>query len=383
MSRWCKGWPGHTRRGFSWWLGRPHRVLLTLAVILLGALMSPSAFAEGPLRVAVKEAPPFVIVKGSAPTGFSIDLMREVAKRMVPGRPVVFQVEPDLETQLSVVEHGKVDVGIAATTITAERERRLDFSHPFYRSGLGILVRPERGIGGTLGALVSGQLAWIALGTILYVILCAHIIWWAERGSSAFDDRWFPGVSAGIWWVIVTMSTVGYGDIVPKKIISKVLAIFIIFSGITLFGVTVASITSALTVKNLRSDIHGPGDLSERHVAVIRGTAAERAMERQRARVFGVQSVEEAAGQVERGKVDAAVHDIPLLRHYLKTHTSTNLQLTGVVFEPAQYGASFPSGSALRDRFNIALLDVMADGTYDVLRLRWFGTRGRDEADTP
>jgi polar amino acid transport system substrate-binding protein len=381
MSRWRKGRPGLTRRGLGEWFGR--RAWWMLLLIVLGAALSPSALAEGPLRVAVKEAPPFVIVKGGTPTGFSIDLMREVAKRMVPGRPVAFEVEPDLETQLSKVEQGKVDLGIAATTITAERERRLDFSHPFYRSGLGILVRAEGGIGATLGALVSSQLAWIALGTILYVILCAHIIWWTERGSSAFDDRWFPGVSQGIWWVIVTMSTVGYGDIVPKKVISKVLAVFIIFSGITLFGVTVASITSALTVKNLRSDIHGPGDLSERQVAVIRGTAAERAMERQRARVAEVHTVEEAAAQVERGKVEAAVHDVPLLRHYLKTHAASGLELTGVVFDPAQYGASFPSGSALRDRFNIALLDVMADGTYDVLRQRWFGARVVDEADTP
>lgn len=233
-----------------------------------------------------------------------------------------------------------------------------------------------------LGA-VSGQLAWIALGTLVYVILCAHLIWWAERGSPAFDDRWFPGVSQGIWWVIVTMSTVGYGDIVPKKAFSKALAVFIIFSGIAVFGVTVASISSALTVKNLRSDIRGPGDLSDRRVAVIRGTAAEKAVERQRARVFEVQTVEEAAAWVARGKVDAAVHDAPLLRHYLKTHTSDDLELTGVVFDPAQYGASFPSGSPLRERFNVALLDVMADGTYDVLRQRWFGARQVDDADSP
>jgi len=363
-------------------LSRPRRALLMLAAIALGALMGRSALAEEALRVAVKDAPPFVIVKGGsrAPSGFSVDLVREIAKRMVPKRKVVFEVQPNLDAQLSSVEKGTVDMGIAATTITSERERKLDFSHPFYRSGLGILVKSETGFAGTLGALFSSQLVWIALGTIVYVFLCAHIIWWAERGSPAFDDRWFPGVSQGVWWVIVTMSTVGYGDIVPKKVISKVMAIFIIFSGISLFGVTVASISSALTVRNLRSDIRGPTDLLGRRVAVVQGTAGEKAVERQRARIDEVRSVEEAADRVKRGEVDAAVHDVPLLRYYIKMHSSANLELTGIVFEPAQYGASFPSGSRLRDPFNIALLDMMADGTYDALRQRWFGARVTEEA---
>lgn len=46
-----------------------------------------------------------------------------------------------------------------------------------------------------------------------------------------------------LWWSIVTMTTVGYGDIVPQDTISKVMAILLMLVGICTFGMVTSTIT--------------------------------------------------------------------------------------------------------------------------------------------
>ena len=42
---------------------------------------------------------------------------------------------------LDMLKSGQADVGVGALSITAERSKEIDFSHPFYDSGLDILVK--------------------------------------------------------------------------------------------------------------------------------------------------------------------------------------------------------------------------------------------------
>lgn len=54
------------------------------------------------------------------------------------------------------------------------------------------------------------------------------------EGKSIFDS---------LWWSIVTMTTVGYGDIVPQDAISKAIAIVLMLVGICTFGMVTSTIT--------------------------------------------------------------------------------------------------------------------------------------------
>lgn len=54
------------------------------------------------------------------------------------------------------------------------------------------------------------------------------------EGKSIFDS---------LWWSIVTMTTVGYGDIVPQDAISKAIAIVLMLVGICTFGMVTSNIT--------------------------------------------------------------------------------------------------------------------------------------------
>ena len=355
--------------------------ILVLSAALVGASGGFAVGDETPsaaLQVGIKLAPPFVMKDESTGqvTGFSIDLMRHLAAQLDPPRQIEFQMQQSLADHLDFVRDGKVDLGISATSITATRERTLDFSVPFHQSGLDIAVR-EGSSSGTVWATVGlWNLAYPMTGLLVFVILCAHIIWLTERGKdSQFDNEWIKGVSQAIWWTLVTMTTVGYGDFVPTSPASRAIAVSIIVVGIVLFGIAVGVFSSALTIQELATDVQGPADLQGKSVMVVRDTIAVAKMKEFTSHVVEVESLEAAVAAVRSEKAFAVVHDSDQLRHYF-SQTSERLILVNRPFAMQHYAIAFPSGSALRETTNIALLELM-DGEpslYAQLHNRWFGS---------
>jgi len=358
---------------------------LTLLIPILAEARSLAAedeSSESKLLVGVKPAAPFVMVDEASGdiTGFSIDLIKAIAAQMEPPRSVEFRAHRDIPEHLEAVRNGDVDLGIAATSFTAERERMLDFSTPFYRGGLGVAVRPD-GSAGYSDILTSSRLLYALLWMALFLGVCAHVIWLTERGrGDTFDDRWLLGVGQGIWWTIVTMTTVGYGDFVPRKPLSRFLGVLIIIVGIVLFGIAVGTFSSALTVERLRSDILGPDDLERKDlvkpVAVVRDTMAEEAVRKRGVRIMQTESLRSALKAVEDGKAVAAVHDAALLRYQIPLD-APGLVLVGRTFVAHDYGITFPLENDLRKEVNVALLELMEGdpSLYQQLLERWFGTR--------
>jgi voltage-gated potassium channel len=60
----------------------------------------------------------------------------------------------------------------------------------------------------------------------------------------AVDPKSFHSVWLGMWWAIETVTTVGYGDIVPGQTAGKVIAGFLMLGGLSLISVLTAVITS-------------------------------------------------------------------------------------------------------------------------------------------
>ena len=95
------------------------------------------------LVVGTREVPPFAMRDAAGNwTGISIDLWLEITARSswsASDDSTVF-VEMDITALIDSIEAGTVDVGVAAFTVTRAREQRVDFSHPFYNSGLSIAI---------------------------------------------------------------------------------------------------------------------------------------------------------------------------------------------------------------------------------------------------
>ena len=64
--------------------------------------------------------------------------------------------------------------------------------------------------------------------------LIAHLI----------DSKDFPTFGIGVWWSIVTLATVGYGDVVPHTAWGRVLGGVVIVFGVTFISFLIAIVTS-------------------------------------------------------------------------------------------------------------------------------------------
>jgi voltage-gated potassium channel len=83
---------------------------------------------------------------------------------------------------------------------------------------------------------------WTAVAIIcLALFLGSSFEYFAERGAQ--PDK-FSSIPASLWWGVTTMTTVGYGDVVPKTLIGKMVGSFAALLGIAIFALP-ASILAA------------------------------------------------------------------------------------------------------------------------------------------
>ena len=90
------------------------------------------------------------------------------------------------------------------------------------------LVSLERVIGNARHALLSVLLAF---GIVL--LLAASLAYLLE-GST--QPAVFGSIPAALWWAIVTMTTTGYGDVIPQTVLGRILSGIVMVSGILVFA---------------------------------------------------------------------------------------------------------------------------------------------------
>ena len=72
------------------------------------------------------------------------------------------------------------------------------------------------------------------------------------------DPKTFHSIWLGIWWATQTVTTVGYGDIVPQQTAGKAIAVFLMLGGLSLLAVVTGAITSAfITAAEQRRQAEG------------------------------------------------------------------------------------------------------------------------------
>jgi voltage-gated potassium channel len=66
------------------------------------------------------------------------------------------------------------------------------------------------------------------------------------------DRETFPTAWLGMWWALQTVTTVGYGDVVPQDSAGRVIASFLLLGGLALLSVVTATITSGFVARAQR-----------------------------------------------------------------------------------------------------------------------------------
>lgn len=63
------------------------------------------------------------------------------------------------------------------------------------------------------------------------------------------DPDSFSSIWDGMWWATQTVTTVGYGDVVPVQTAGKLIAVVLMVGGLSLFAVVTGTITSAFVTR--------------------------------------------------------------------------------------------------------------------------------------
>jgi voltage-gated potassium channel len=63
------------------------------------------------------------------------------------------------------------------------------------------------------------------------------------------DPNTFPSVWLAFWWAVQTVTTVGYGDVVPNQTSGKALAAILMIGGLSFLSIITATITSAFVAR--------------------------------------------------------------------------------------------------------------------------------------
>lgn len=327
------------------------------------------------LRVGTKAAPPFVIA-GSNPDrfeGISIALWEAVARRL----DLEFRyVLSDLEALLSGLEDDRLDVSVAALTVTAERETRLDFSYPFYSTGLAIAVPAKGGaLWATLGRFFSWPFFTTLAGLALLLLGVGVAIWTFERRANAeeFGGSAVQGLGSGFWWAAVTMTTVGYGDKSPRTLGGRLVGLVWMFTAVIIISSFTAAIATSLTVDRLSSGIEGVEDLGKAQVVTVAGSAAAAALSHRGIAYTTYKTLEDALELLGDDRAEAVVYDAPLLNYRVLNDYGSRLQVLSPVFDRQDYAFALPQGSALREPINRAILEVLTTEEWRRTLTRYLG----------
>jgi voltage-gated potassium channel len=78
-----------------------------------------------------------------------------------------------------------------------------------------------------------------------------------------FDPSEFASIGDGLWWALQTVTTVGYGDIVPKHVSGRIIAALVMLEGIAFITVVTAVITSIFIERARRESDTLAGQLSD------------------------------------------------------------------------------------------------------------------------
>lgn len=296
----------------------------------------PAAEPERALIVGTKVSPPFVVKNPDGSMGgLAIELWRLVATDM--GKRMVVRPFEQIQGLLDAVERRELDIAVGAITVTDLRARRVDFSVPYFRTGLAIAAREELAMG---PAAVARQLLGLPLLFVLLLLgaTAAGVLAMARR-------RWLAGGAA-------------------------LAAALLLAGGLAAW----AGATAAVEIAAAR--IRGPEDLPHVRVAAVPGSTSATYLADRDITFEPIASPQDGLRKVQGGAVDAVVHDAPILRALLRDQPMSGVVVVPGVFERQDYAFALPRQSALREELDRHLDERLAGDTWRQLQETHLGSAG-------
>lgn len=355
-----------------------------MMLVLLGVLLFQPAVASAqaqqgvsqPVTVGVWINPPFVMKKDDAYTGMAIRLWEMLAEEL--DLEYEYKEYPTVRSLVDATAEGDSDIAVTNLTITRNRAQRVDFTQPWYDSGLRVMIDGDRRSGfrdivaGLADAGFLRAYAWL-VGIIIFATILLTIF--DRRFNPDFPKRWRDGVAESFYTV---MSVATSGRPPSRKNLFGWLGrmwqgIWLI-CGIAVIAYVTSTVTSVMTTLSLTSQINGLADLPGKVVGVFEGSVSEDFIDATGIEYVSYPGIDSAAKALLADDIAAIVGDAPVLEYYTEQNAEEPYQVVGKIFNPDKYGFALPQNSPLTKSLTLSLLTLKENGAVEELRSDYFSS---------
>jgi ABC-type amino acid transport substrate-binding protein len=348
-------------------------------LILLASFLCSYGFAQAQdlnskkLRVGVFLEEPCVMQTPSGLGGLCIEMWDRIMEDH--GWSCTYTVLPNAVTVLEKIRSGELDVAMGPFSITSERLKVMDFSHPFHESGLQLMVNTEKRH--TLkklwrGLVDDGHIKVLTIGAILIMILTHLLLLFEWKSNTRYPRGYLAGFADCFYHVMSICMT---GKSTHRGILGswgKILAAIWLAGGVAVVAYITSTLTSVMTANKLRGAVHWVGDLADQPVGVIQGTVSEKVAQRYGLVGVPFENLDLAAKALASRKISAIAFDTFALRYFVRKHPELPLGLVGGIFEKGTFGLAVPLGSKYRQAINQSLVRMKEDGVFQNLDNKYF-----------
>ncbi len=96
----------------------------------------------------------------------------------------------------------------------------------------------------------TGRIIWFVVGSITTLVVVFGVVMWLV------DRKDFPTVGLGLWWAVSTVTTVGYGDVVPTTAGGRFVATGLMIIGFASLSLLTGIVASLLVSRQTAAQAH-------------------------------------------------------------------------------------------------------------------------------
>jgi voltage-gated potassium channel len=96
----------------------------------------------------------------------------------------------------------------------------------------------------------TGRILWFVVASITTLVVAFGVVIWLV------DREDFPTVGLGLWWAVSTVTTVGYGDVVPTTTAGRFVATGLMIIGFASLSLLTGIVASLLVSRQTATQAH-------------------------------------------------------------------------------------------------------------------------------
>lgn len=328
--------------------------------LFLSLLINPMVFGQEvgeKIKVGYAGSAPFVF-HGEKEEGIVIDIWKEIAFGLNRNFELIeFQ---SVESGIEAIDKQELDILIGPITINSSRAALANFSQPYYNTELAILAPVmETTFWDIIKPFLSSTFIYAVL-VLLVILSIVGFLFWAIEGRKYPEDYGkgaIKGTASGVWLAVVTMTTVGYGDLAPRSpagrfLLGSWMVISLILATSFVAGIATTFSQSSNEDKTITSLSH----LQNKKVAVPNYKKIIDKIKDSDGSPVPVGDVSEGYEMLMDGKVDALIYDEIPLQYIFEANKKDDYVLSKKRIEPQYYGFLFPIGSTLKRKVDLQII---------------------------